>query len=109
MPAMRKMQPAISEKIKAIREKIQNKQELTRGEKATEATKGEAAYLLSVIAGRKVDPDYLKQLVWHERLKPHRAIGNTYTYLVGDLLDVRFTKSHTRKKEGKNETNETAK
>lgn len=109
MSAVRKIHPVTSDKIEAIHDKLENGQELTRGEKATEATKEESAYLLSVIAGRKIDPSYLKQLIFHKRLKPHRAIGNTYTYFVADLLNVRFTSPHAPKKEGTNETQQTAK
>jgi hypothetical protein len=99
MPVLRKVQPAITEKIKAIHEKIQNKQELTRGEKATEATKVEAAYLLSLVAGWEISPEYLKQLTRRKEapLPAHRAIGTSYTYLVGDLLNVRFTSPHKKK------------
>jgi hypothetical protein len=98
MPVLRKVQPVISEKIKAIHDKMQ---ELTRAEKGTEATKVEAAYLLTLVAGWEISPEYLKQLTRRKDtpLQPHRAIGTSYTYLVGDLLTMRFTKPHKKKEE----------
>lgn len=95
----RKAAPIISERAKAIYSKLQVDPQgdtLTRGEKCLEITREEAAYLLSLRAGRNITPDYLRQLTRGDkpRLKPYRSTGNTYTYTVEALLEVRFTKAH---------------
>jgi hypothetical protein len=89
----------ISEKVKRIGAKLQEDKTgdtLTRGELATEVTRQEAAYLLSIRAGRQISGDYLKQLTRpaRPRLVPSRRAGNTYLYTVESLLYVRFTKPH---------------
>lgn len=96
---MQRVRPAISEKVRMIHDKLEKRETLSRNEKALEVTKDEAAYLLSKIAGRDIKADYLKQLTRGDnpRLPIHRSLGNTYTYLVGDLLGVRFTKPHKKK------------
>jgi hypothetical protein len=93
---MQKTEPMISKKVEIIRKKIENDIDLSYSEKSTEVAKTEAAYLLSAIAGWKIKPEYLKQLVKGEkpRLRPHRVLGNVYIYLVGDLLKVKFTSPH---------------
>lgn len=95
----RKANPIISDKVKMIYGKLQvdpRGEVLTRSEKALEVTREEAAYLLSLRAGRDITPDYLRQLTRGDkpRLRPYRSTGNTYTYQVEALLDVKFTKAH---------------
>jgi hypothetical protein len=101
--------PVISDKVKAIHDKLQVSPKgdtLTRSEKALEITREEAAYLLSLRAGRNITTDYLRQLMRGDkpRLKPYRATGNTYTYTVEALLEVKFTKQHKNKSEANTST-----
>lgn len=100
----RKLAPTISEPVKAIRAKLEAGQRVTNKEKQLEVTRDEAAYLLTTLAGRVIEPNYLKQLTRGEkpRLMPARLVGNTYMYTVEALLGVHFTKAHTKepKKEG---------
>jgi len=95
---------AISEKVRAIHNKLEQDRTgdtLTKSERNLEVTNGEAAYLLSAIAGRAIDRRYLAQLTREDkdhkrRLYPHRAVGNAYTYLVESLLTIRFIKAPAR-------------
>lgn len=92
--------PVYSEKARAIYEKLEQAPDgstLTRTDRNLEVTRDEAALLLSARAGWTISPDYLRQLLMADRLKFYRKIGNTYTYLVSELLRVVFTKSHTGK------------
>ena len=95
----RKAASTISDKVKVISGKLQTSPKgdsLTRSEKALEVTREEAAYLLSLRAGRTITTDYLRQLMRGNkpRLKPYRSTGNTYTYTVEALLAVKFTRHH---------------
>jgi hypothetical protein len=90
--------PHISEKTEIIAQKLRTKERLTRGEENHEVTRDEAAYLLSIIAGRDISPRYISQLTRQDaahpkaRLEPSRISGNTYLYRVGSLLTVRFNR-----------------
>ena len=104
----RKIEPVISDEVKAIREKLDRDPSgasLTRSEKKREVSRDEAAYLLSAIAGREIPADYLRQLTRTDkgepRLKPVRAIGgNTYLFSVESLLGIHFTKAHDKAEDG---------
>jgi hypothetical protein len=90
--------PVYSEKARAIYEKLEQATDgstLTKTEKNLEVTRDEAALLLSARAGWTIQPDYLRQLIKAGRLKSYRQIGNSYTYLVSELLITVFTSSHT--------------
>jgi len=100
----KKATSVISDKVRSIHDKLQTSpkgETLTRNEKALEVTREEAAYLLSLRAGRNITTDYLRQLMRGDkpRLKPYRATGNTYTYTVEALLEVKFTKQHKSENE----------
>lgn len=93
----RKLEPVITEEVKAIRAKLETGGRLTAKEKKLEVSRDEAAYILSALAGRTIEPGYLKQLTRGEkpRLVPARSVGNTYLYTVDSLLGVRFTRAHS--------------
>ncbi|GHO88141.1 hypothetical protein [Dictyobacter formicarum] len=93
----RTLEPVISDEVKAIRAKIEAGTCLTTKEKRVEVSRDEAAFILGALAGREIEPGYIKQLTRGEkpRLVPARPIGNTYLYRVESLLGVRFTKAHT--------------
>ena len=100
----KKAAPVISDKVKAIHEKLLASPKgdtLTRSERTLEITREEAAYLLSLRAGRNITTDYLRQLMRGDkpRLKPYRSTGNTYTYTVEALLEVKFSKRHKSENE----------
>jgi hypothetical protein len=100
----KKLEPVISQEVKAIREKLERGERLTTRERKLEVSKDEAAYILSALAGREISANYIKQLTRGKegkepRLVPARAIGNTYLYTVAALLGVRFTKAHAPKTE----------
>lgn len=104
----RRVEPVISEKVRAIHAKLQadpTGENLTRTEKTLEVTREEAAYLLSVRASRTITTDYLRQLTRGDkpRLMPSRATGNTYMYRVDALLAVRFTRKHKPAEEPQDE------
>ena len=90
--------PHISERTEAIAQKLRANERLTRGEENHEVTRDEAAYLLSIIAGRSISPRYMAQLTRQDkahpkaRLEPSRVSGNMYLYRVGSLLTVRFNR-----------------
>jgi hypothetical protein len=101
----RKIEPVITDEVKAIREKLDADPRgisLTRAEKRREVSRAEAAYLLTPIARQydpsreEISPDYIRQLIRgkNPRLTPARAVGNTYLFTVDSLLRVRFTKAH---------------
>lgn len=93
-----KLKSVISDEVKEIRTKLEASERLTSKEKKLEVSRDEAAYILSAVAGRMIEPAYIKQLIrtdkGNPRLVPARAIGDTYLYTVGSLLEVRFTKTH---------------
>ncbi len=100
----RKIEPVIADEIRAMRKKLEanpNGAGLTRAERKREVSRDEAAYLLSGLAGRVVQPDYIRQLIRgkNPRLWPSRAIGNTYLFTVESLLGVRFNKTHEKEEE----------
>ncbi len=91
----------ISDKVVGIGEKLMadpKGETLTRGEKALEVTRDETLFLLSILAGRNITGDYLRQLTRGEkpRLAPARPAGNSYLYRVEHIVDVRFTKPHKK-------------
>jgi hypothetical protein len=97
---------AISGQVKLICEKLEADKTgntLTRNEKALIVTREEAAEIASVIAGRKITPEYIRQLTRGERprLVPEKTAGNTYLYKVADIINVRFTKPHKATEEAK--------
>ena len=97
----RKIEPVISDEVKAIRKKLEQDVSgagLNKAEKKREVSRDEAAYLLSTIAGRVIDAEYIRQLLRGEkpRLTPARAIGNTYLFTVESLVGIRFTKAHEK-------------
>jgi hypothetical protein len=94
----RKLEPVISNEVKAIHNKLETGGSLTAKERRLEVSRDEAAYLLSALAGRTIEPVYIKQLTRGEkpRLIPVRAVGNTYLYRVESLLQVRFTRPHAQ-------------
>jgi len=85
-----------SEEIQTIRAKLETDpsgRTLTEAEKEREVLKEEAAYLLSVLAGREINQRYVKELTREDkgaRLKPARVIGSTFIYTVADLLKLKF-------------------
>ena len=100
----RKIEPVITDEVKAIREKLEQDASgagLNRAERKREVSRDEAAYLLSALAGRVISADYIRQLIRGEkpRLTPARSIGNTYLFTVDSLLNVRFTRAHEEKEE----------
>jgi hypothetical protein len=101
----RKIEPVISERVCAIRAKLEQGERLTKADRELEVSRDEAAFLLSAIAGRQIKPDYIKQITRGEkaRLSPSRAVGNTYLFTVESLLGVRFTKAHKEAKEATEE------
>lgn len=104
----RKIEPVISDEVKAIREKLDTDpsgSDLTKGERKREVSRDEAAYLLSTIAGRVISAEYIRQLIRGEkpRLVPARAVGNTYLFTVDSLLGVRFTRAHEKEEDHKEE------
>lgn len=104
----RMVEPVISDKVKAICQKLEQDRTgdtLTKSERSLEVSREEAAHILSARApaGREIEPrrlaQYMRQDGRHKgRLVPYRATGNTYTYQVASLLNVRFGASRTTKK-----------
>ena len=94
----RKLEPVISDEVKAIHAKLEAGERLPAKERRLEVSRDEAAYLLSALAGRTIEPIYMKQLTRGEkpRLLPVRAVGNTYLYSVESLLRIRFTRPHSQ-------------
>jgi hypothetical protein len=92
----RKMAFTPSAAIQSIRAKLETDpsgQTLTEAEKEREVFKEEAAYLLSVLAGRVISQRYVKELTREDkgaRLKPVNIIGSTFIYKVADLLHLKF-------------------
>ncbi len=102
--ARRKTGVTISAQVEAICSKLEadkTGETLTRGEKQLIITREEAARIASVLAGREITADYIRQLTRGEkpRLIPEKATGNTYLYKVGDVIRVRFTSGHKREEE----------
>lgn len=99
------VEPLLSEQVKAIHNKLEEDRTgntLTQDELNLEVTNEEAAYLLSVIAGRSISHRYLGQLTREDekhkrRLIPYRSVGSAYTYQVGALLKIRFINQPKRK------------
>jgi len=94
--------PTYGDKAVAIHKKLLTDRDgrtLLRPERLLEVTRDEAALLLSARAGWTISPDYLRQLLKSGRLKYCRQIGNTYTYLVSELLKVQFTSTHKQQQE----------
>ncbi len=97
----RRTEVIISPQVEDICEKIEadrTGETLTRSEKQLIITREEAARIASVLAGRTITPDYIRQLTRgkNPRLVPERATGNTYLYKVGNVIRVRFTSGHKR-------------
>lgn len=95
----KRLQPTIRPQVEEIYRKLQGDRtgkNLSRKERQLEVSKIEAAHLLSVLAGRTIDPEYIRQITRGEkpRLTPSQAVGNTYLFTVDSLLQVKFTKPH---------------
>lgn len=101
----KRIKPVIREQITLICGKLKEDitgRSLTRSERKLEVSKDEAAKILSILAGRTIAPDYIRQLTRGKepRLVPSQAIGNSYLFTVDALLQVRFNRKHKNEDSG---------